>query len=1265
MIAMVSALSICLGSAMAQVDDSDEDEEIFELSPFTVEGTTQDGYRATHTLAGTRIKTELKDVGAAISVVTEQFMDDIGATDNETLLSYTLNTEVGGGRGTYGGFGNGSSLSEEGTFSNPNGNTRVRGLTSADNTRNYFLSDIPWDGYVVDRVDMVRGPNAVLFGLGSPAGVINAGIAEATFEDSSNVELNFGSWGSTRLSMKLNRVLIEDELAIKVAALRDNEKFRQDPAYDNDERIFIAAKYAPRFLQSESSSLTLQGHFESGRIRSNRPRWLAPNDRITPFFNPRLEPGTDLEDLQFPYAAGMDRTLVHPWGAGDVAGNYDFGNGEHFVGEGSKTSRVDGVDIPNPYWMPVLGNFGQVWGHPVVVYGDANSSDVNRVFQMSVDSQYSINTDGVVDTTKNISIPYNTLKAINGFSSYAHSALLPFEETGAFKEQMLTDRSIFDFRNNLIDGPNKREESDFDTLYLSLSHTFMDGRFGYDLSYFNQDRTEYSTSNVGNTLYIDVNSHLQDLSVNPNAGRPYTESIFDWGTGQSDRKRDSMRATAFARHDFQDNGQDGWLPRLLGRHTVTGLWAKETSDTDFRSPLPYVLAGGYHDYSNPKNVTRNSPGFRIIHYMGDPINSRESAAGANIPATKAVQLPPSQMNILTFDSHWNAPGVDPAATWTIPWTRDLDTNQSQQAYNPENYVGWVNMPADIIEVAGSGMENDYVSNASLSSSEIESEALVWQGHFWDGAVVGTYGWRKDTPVTKSFKAQPTYGQHVNGEFEADGFVNVGPDRIVYRENVPGKNDLVAEAYNLNFPGTEIPGQTQTASLAVHMNKLIGDRLPFNLSLYYNTSENFQPLAGRVDMYGNVLAPPSGDTEDFAMLIATKDNKYSLKVTRYETSLKTSNLSSGINPWFIQNLVKAGTWEAKVAYHNLGGDLSGSWTEANIKEDGQYWWEDANWNYHGPWNDTVIDGELVANYDHGPDIEVAAVTDWFAMIKELDPGYLNAWGMVNIDDKLSKPEAYEPAGLTFTEDSISKGTEFEFTMQPNDQLRLTINARRGEASRSNVGGEALSDFVSFIDKWFALEYDDEGNRIYNAGDIRQWWKQDGNTETMRQQYVANFRRQYALTKLFEGQANPEMAKWSYNIVGTYSFKDGFLDGVYVGGGYRWTDKKVIGYGLKYVDDEGATLDVADLPDYEASHGRRPTALTDFDNTYYSDVEDAVDVWFGRNMKLNDKIDWRIQVNIRDLLQDGEMIPLTVQPNGDVAAARIPGSTEWTISNNFSF
>jgi len=132
-----------------------EKEEVYVLTPFEVNEKATRGFVATTTLAGNRLNAELRDIGNSVSIVTTQFMKDVGAADNSTLLAYTMGTEVGSiTNGNFAGVGDSSSLNENGQFTSPNQNTRVRGLADADSVRNLYLTDTSWDSYNIERIDI-------------------------------------------------------------------------------------------------------------------------------------------------------------------------------------------------------------------------------------------------------------------------------------------------------------------------------------------------------------------------------------------------------------------------------------------------------------------------------------------------------------------------------------------------------------------------------------------------------------------------------------------------------------------------------------------------------------------------------------------------------------------------------------------------------------------------------------------------------------------------------------------------------------------------------------------------------------------------------------------------------------------------------------------------------------------------------------------------------------------------------------------------------
>ena len=221
------------------------------LSPFVVEEAEDRGYAATSTLAGTRLRTELRDVGAAISVVTAQFMADTASTNVRDLLVYTTNTEAGGFEGNFSGVDTGNRFSSaESTLQNPQNSTRVRGLAGADLTRDFFLTNIPMDSYNTERVDISRGANAILFGLGSPAGIINNQLKAANLRKSSlTLQSSYGRFDSHREVVDVNQVVAKGTLGVRVIALNKAENFQQKPAFENDRRLYATATWEPRVIR--------------------------------------------------------------------------------------------------------------------------------------------------------------------------------------------------------------------------------------------------------------------------------------------------------------------------------------------------------------------------------------------------------------------------------------------------------------------------------------------------------------------------------------------------------------------------------------------------------------------------------------------------------------------------------------------------------------------------------------------------------------------------------------------------------------------------------------------------------------------------------------------------------------------------------------------------------------------------------------------------------------------------------------------------------
>ncbi|PTY06114.1 TonB-dependent receptor [Opitutaceae bacterium EW11] len=1161
-------------------DTSSANEEMIVLSPFEVTAQSSTGYVATQTLAGSRINTRLDDVGSAISVVTAEFLKDVGATDNKTLLAYTTNTEVGGAQGNFRGASGGQNQDETGAFTNPNQNTRVRGLTSADNTRNFFISDIPWDGYNVDRVDMQRGANSILFGLGSPAGIINTTTKTAQHRNFSELELRYGSYGANRVALDINQNIIPKQLSLRINLVRNDEEYKQDPAYSLSRRAFGTLRYDPQFLSKNGHKTTVKVNFETGTVRSNNPRTITPTDLITGWWD------------------HLGQAVYNPNTVQNSGQWYDANGTAYWkdnTGEYNSTRTPGGA--ANPYYQPWLGApqmYGGVW----MQYnpGDVGPYTATMPEYKNIGG---ISSKGATDGGIG-GLPFSRRVTVASTAYWAERMpSAPYQKWGLWKSQTLSDPSVFDFYNNLIDGENKNEWQNFKNLSATLTQTFFNDLVGFEAAYDKQRyRSGQYSFNGSGALYVDINSYNLDGTPNANVGKPYIESNYTYGNSSYDSSRESARLSAFLDYNFNRSDNGGWFKKLLGRHTVSGLLSQDSWRTDRRSFKRYGTPDSFGALvatgTNASYIDSNDRAVTSTIYLGDSLASAKTYRGVDIPRAGGEVVVPSTVQWRYFDSTWNAPSVDPAA----PWVSTYNGQTLTQSENPANYVGWKTTAVNLLS-AEAGDQDALTYSASLNKRVVDSYAGVWQAHFWDGAVVGMYGIRHDKVKSWAFE-----GIRVNNRVNFTALDSEG--RLHY--STDGKE---ATLYEANSPSW---------SVVAKLNRFIGNRLPVNVNLYYNRSQNFQVVGTRNNIYGEALPAPSGKTKDIGIMISDKEERFWLRINKYKTTVNNATNSTGIPTWYLLgggNFIqrqedRADAYEYHLA--ELGNPASangtGSWT----------------WRYAPRAGETQEQADAVA---------AAAVAGWRAYTNEpIVKRILAAWGFNDFSKTQLTTMSHPVANFVATEDQVSKGWEYEFTANPTRNWRITFNASDTKALRTNIGGSELQEFIELT------------NKYHNGpmGDLRQWGG-GGTASTALVSWNSNFYSKYLLMKLQEGSYSSELRQWRYNLVTNYSFTRGVLKGVNVGAGYRWQDKIAIGYPVKADGTGNITFDL--------------------DNPYYGPSEDAIDFWVGYQRKLTSRIDWRIQLNVRNVGEGNKLVPLTAQYDGAVAAWGIAPSQTWTITNTFKF
>lgn len=1195
--------------------------DYFELSPFEITASDQSGYRATSTLAGTRIRTDLKDLAASISVVTSQFLEDTGAVDNQSLLQYTINTEVGGLYGNFSGLSNNQGVEESAMLIAPSSNTRIRGLDSADNTQNYFQSNIPWDGYNVGRVDLQRGPNSILFGVGSPAGIINTSLITPMFENETKLENRLGSNGSVRNTIDYNRELIEDVLAIRIAALDDRKKFQQKPAFEDAQRVFGSIVYKPNWF-GDKSRTTLRGNMEFGDIDANRPRMLPPMDQITPFF----------------FTDGINRQT---WAPAWVWQERVFVDPATYSPEG-------GNDKVQPWMSTSMGNAYD--GNSVILEIDNEGGERLELAATDANVFGAIDRNGEIDNGIG-AFPFTRRVGINGLNAYSKAAEVldptsyPSAAKNFYKDQVLSDPTIFDFYNNLIDGENKREWSDWNSLNLSIEQSFLDNRIGLEFVYDYQDYTQGAEALFGwvTSIGVDINSHTSRLptaydldetghldpasvregEINPNAGRAYISGEAQGNARQEEIERKNLRLTAYGElngYDFFD--ENSFLANSIGRNIFTTLFSRNerndfvTNWSSFAMPIEYSLQ---NNNSTDPILDQSARGVGYTVYLTNDLRDRSSAAGLNIERIGHRIDFPDTASVRYFDSTWNS-SEDPGAPYSIP----LDGFQSTQSENPENYIGWIENEFDILS-SSNPLEKPLLYTAADKRTEVlQSEALTWQGYLFGGKIVPTYGWRRDTIET--------WG-------------------------ATGKTDEQTKAASINFANDKSQGstltsdgQTTTWGVVAHSPKFINDKLPAgtDFSLFYNKSKNFK-AENRVGFDTKPLPNPKGESEDFGMVLRTLEDKLMLKVTWYETTLSDANIPGGNalagGTWFLHGIEAWGT--ALALKHELYwlGELPGQAWRSNYGLN-----DEGNWGVEG-WENAPFSEEAL---NHPSNVlQRAAVADWYATMPPqeffdgyglpidrnkaqgtiedrrtmIDNGNWGPWSAIGTIQPTGggKVQGLEPVG---TIDQISKGVEFELIAQPTQNWSISINAAKTDSKRTDLG----ESFANFIES--------TKERLDGpAGDLRLWW---GGDRTIRENYDAIVYQAYLFQLDANGSAASEIRPWGVNLISNYKFESGAIKGTKLGFAYRWQDNVILGYQL---DDTQSKLDI-----------NRPIK---------GGAEGAFDAWVGYEKNLSEQINWRIQLNLKGIGKDDRLIPVSVNPDGSPATQRIAGGMSWALTNSFAF
>ena len=325
LLALVTGLFTASTTVDAQQTPPPPKTETVTLSPFEVSTNQDVGYSGQDTLSGSRLRTNLRDVAAAISPMTAEFLRDIAATNIENAIEYGVGTrmETDDARAA-GPVADG--------YNDSIRSIRIRGLPGGGRSINFFGAPGEVDLYMTDRVEVSRGPNSILYGLGSPAGRINISTKQALLNKHAySLTSRLDSWGGERWTADANLALLKNQFGLRTVLLRGRESSWRAAGHNDQDRLFLAAKW------QIDRKTTLKAEYERGEIDRFVPRpffandirsvWDANNRPTFNNFSAGYVPGAAFT----PGAAGTPGTPIRDTGANNLAGVQERSGGDWVV----------------------------------------------------------------------------------------------------------------------------------------------------------------------------------------------------------------------------------------------------------------------------------------------------------------------------------------------------------------------------------------------------------------------------------------------------------------------------------------------------------------------------------------------------------------------------------------------------------------------------------------------------------------------------------------------------------------------------------------------------------------------------------------------------------------------------------------------------------------------------------------------------------------------------------------------------------------------
>ncbi len=264
--------TLCLGALLALAPNSllraqtavatAAKEAAIELNPFLVNADAPGRYQVNESSSGGRISQNIMDSSSTIATLSRDMIDDLGA--GNILKSARFISGI-----------------TDSTIADALDRITIRGFQTDGQRIDGFTYEgqLTYDQASVDRIEVVKGPNALLLPSGTPGGTINLVSKSPKFKKQGYLTVQGGQYDANRAELDYTAP-VTDKFAYRlVTAYQDSKGYNKRSFHDS-------LDVSPSFTFRPSSTAQLTVHLQYVNFRMNSssiPVDLATVGTNTPF----------------------------------------------------------------------------------------------------------------------------------------------------------------------------------------------------------------------------------------------------------------------------------------------------------------------------------------------------------------------------------------------------------------------------------------------------------------------------------------------------------------------------------------------------------------------------------------------------------------------------------------------------------------------------------------------------------------------------------------------------------------------------------------------------------------------------------------------------------------------------------------------------------------------------------------------------------------------------------------------------------------------